>query len=116
MSEFDELHAAIKAHDLKKIKTLLKEAKDHDEYQNIINRIYKNGDSALSFAIEKGTPKIIAYLLKHGADPFAVNHFGELCLTDGNIQESIIEYMIEYYEGMKISDDDTIDDPEEEED
>ena len=107
------MSAAIEAHDLKKIKVLYKELKTREERKNFINRIYKNGDSALSFAIRKGTPKIVVYLLEHGADPFAVNHFGTLCLIDSNIKEAIIDYMIEYYEGLEISDDDTIDNPEE---
>ena len=115
MSDLDELSAAIDKHDLKTIKKMFKDAKTYEENDALVNKIYKNGESALSYAIENGTPKIVLYLLNHRANPFLTNHWGELCLNEGNIKESIWNYMEEYYENYYVSDDDTIDSPEEEE-
>ena len=114
MSDFDELSAAIEKHDLKTIKKMFKDVKSRKENDVLVEKIYKNGDSVLSYAIENGTPKIVLYLLKRGADPFLTNHYGTLCLNENNIKEAIIDYMMEYYENYELLDDDTIDNPEEE--
>ena len=115
MSDLDEMTAAIEKHDLKTIKKIFKDAKSDEEYEALVDKIYKNGESTLSYAIENGTPKIVLYLLIHRANPFLTNHWGELCLNEVNIKESIIDYMMEYYENYYVLDDDTIDAPEEEE-
>ena len=91
MSNFGKLYSAIEDGNLEELKNLV-ENKGCD-----VNECYEDQTSALAFAVDRGNPEIIVYLLNHGADPLIPNDSMEFCFNEKPIRKYIVKKMLKKY-------------------